>query len=84
MTLILSWIIFGVLMGWIASLLSSNSSRRTAENIVLGAIAAVLSGLLFRTLFEPNQAITGLNVTSLIVSITGAAAILFLKGLRKV
>ena len=41
---ILSWIIFGALVGWIASMLMNARRRGLIRNIIIGLIGSVLGG----------------------------------------
>jgi len=47
---ILSWIFFGALTGWIASLLVGRRSQGCLVNILLGLVGAVVGGFIFREL----------------------------------
>ena len=45
---IISWIIFGALAGWVASMIAgTNREQGWLENIIVGIIGAFLGGLLF-------------------------------------
>jgi uncharacterized membrane protein YeaQ/YmgE (transglycosylase-associated protein family) len=48
---IISWIIFGALAGWVASLIAgTNREQSWLENIIVGIIGAFLGGFLFSLL----------------------------------
>ena len=47
---ILSWIFFGALTGWIASLLVGRRGQGCITNIALGLVGAVVGGFIFREL----------------------------------
>jgi len=77
---IIFWVVFGALVGWIASIIMSrNSSQGAIGNIVVGIIGALLGGAVSRALGGPD--VTGFNLPSLIVAIIGAVVLLFLVGL---
>jgi uncharacterized membrane protein YeaQ/YmgE (transglycosylase-associated protein family) len=46
----LSWIIFGALAGWVASLIFSSKDRRTGclVNILVGILGAALGGFIYQ------------------------------------
>ena len=72
---IISWIIFGALAGWIASMLSGNNPRMGAFlNIVVGIIGAAIGGFVFSLL--GSQGVTGFNLWSLIVAVAGSLILL--------
>jgi uncharacterized membrane protein YeaQ/YmgE (transglycosylase-associated protein family) len=48
----ISWIVFGALAGWVASLLVSNKDRRSGciINIVVGVLGAALGGFIYKAI----------------------------------
>jgi uncharacterized membrane protein YeaQ/YmgE (transglycosylase-associated protein family) len=53
---LVSWIIFGALAGWVASLIVGNSSRQGClMNIIVGVVGAFVGGLIAQWVF--NQSI---------------------------
>jgi uncharacterized membrane protein YeaQ/YmgE (transglycosylase-associated protein family) len=72
---ILSWIIFGALAGWIASLITGRSERQGClMNIIVGIIGASLGGWMM-SLFG-GSGITGFNLPSFLVAVLGAVVLL--------
>jgi uncharacterized membrane protein YeaQ/YmgE (transglycosylase-associated protein family) len=62
------WILFGSLVGWIASLMINNLSVRQAELMtVLGVVAGILGGWLISVL--TNQSINNFNIYSVISAV---------------
>jgi len=47
---ILGWIFFGALTGWIASLLVHKRGQGCLVNVALGLVGAVVGGFIFRSL----------------------------------
>lgn len=77
---ILSWIIFGALAGWIASMLvKANDQQGWLGNIIVGIIGAVLGGFLSGLLFG-GQGVTGFNLRSFFIAVAGAVILLLIKG----
>lgn len=72
---ILLWIIFGALVGWIASLLMGTDAQQgMIGNIIVGMIGAVLGGWIMS--FFGESGITGFNLYSLLVAILGAVVLI--------
>jgi uncharacterized membrane protein YeaQ/YmgE (transglycosylase-associated protein family) len=77
---ILSWIIFGALAGWVASMIVGTNERQGClGNVFIGVIGAFLGGFLVE-LFS-NQGMTfGWDWRSFIVAVIGAVLLLTITG----
>lgn len=65
------WIIFGALVGWIASLIMKTDAEQGALlNILVGIVGAFIGGFIMSLFGE--EGITGFNIRSLIVALIGA------------
>ncbi|HEY2533202.1 MAG TPA: GlsB/YeaQ/YmgE family stress response membrane protein [Xanthobacteraceae bacterium] len=73
---IISWIILGLIAGFIGSKIVDRGGQGFWLNMALGIIGAVVGGLLFN-LFGATG-VTGLNIYSMIVAIVGAIVVLLL------
>ena len=71
---ILSWIILGLIAGFIGSKLVNKTGEGLVLDIVLGVVGAVVGGYLF-SLFGATG-VTGLNLYSLVVAVVGAVVVL--------
>ena len=69
---ILSWIIVGLIAGWLAGLVVKGGGYGIIGDIILGIIGALVGGFLASTLLGIKNAVSGFNLTSLIVAIIGA------------
>ena len=75
----ISWIIFGALAGWVASLIMGRSRRMGClSNIFIGIVGSALGGLVFNLLFDRD--ITGFNLPSFGIAVVGAAVLLAITG----
>ncbi len=72
---ILSWIVLGLIAGFIASKLVNRTGEGILLDIALGIVGAVIGGYL-TSLLGFSAGISGLNIPSLIVAILGAVVFL--------
>jgi uncharacterized membrane protein YeaQ/YmgE (transglycosylase-associated protein family) len=73
---ILSWLILGLIAGFIASKIVNKSGEGLILDIVLGIIGAVVGGWLFS--FFGAAGVTGLNIYSMVVAVIGAIVVLLI------
>ncbi|HEX5797394.1 MAG TPA: GlsB/YeaQ/YmgE family stress response membrane protein [Candidatus Saccharimonadales bacterium] len=72
---IILWVIFGALVGWIASIImGTNKEQGGLANIIVGVVGAFIGGSIARTFGEPG--ITGFNLTSFLIALLGAMVLL--------
>jgi uncharacterized membrane protein YeaQ/YmgE (transglycosylase-associated protein family) len=71
---IISWIILGLIAGFIGSKIVNKQGEGLLLDIALGVVGAVVGGFLFSVLGA--QGVTGLNFYSLFVSVIGAIVVL--------
>lgn len=71
---IVSWIVLGVICGFIASLLVNHHGEGFFMDIVLGIIGAVVGGFIAH--LAGLRGITGFNLWSFLVAIGGAVILL--------
>lgn len=70
---ILLWIVFGAIVGWIASAFMGNNEGLVMD-IIVGIIGAVLGGWLMS--FFGKSGVTGFNLYSFLVAILGAVVLI--------
>ncbi|MFA4817117.1 MAG: GlsB/YeaQ/YmgE family stress response membrane protein [Parcubacteria group bacterium] len=70
---ILLWIVFGAIVGWIASAIMGTSEGLILD-IILGIVGAVLGGWLMS--FLGKGGVTGFNLYSFLVALLGAVVLI--------
>ena len=80
---ILLWIVFGALVGWIASLVMKTDAEQGAVlNIVVGILGAVIGGWLMSAFGE--RGVSEFNLYSFLVALLGACVLIaIVKALRR-
>jgi uncharacterized membrane protein YeaQ/YmgE (transglycosylase-associated protein family) len=73
---IISWIILGLIAGFVGSKIVDKRGQGFWLNIVLGIVGAVLGGFLFSLVGAGG--VTGLNIYSLIVAVIGSIVVLLI------
>lgn len=72
---IILWIVFGALVGWVASLIMHTDGQQgTILNIVVGIVGAMIGGWLMSFIGETG--VTGFNLYSFAVALIGAVALI--------
>lgn len=74
---ILSWIVVGLIAGWIAGMVMKGSGYGVIGNIIVGIVGALLGGYLSTLLFDGTN-VSGINFQSLLVATLGAIVLIFL------
>ncbi len=75
----LSWIIFGGLAGWIASIIMGRNGRMGClANVIIGIIGASIGGFIMGLL--GGSGVTGFNLPSFGVAVLGAILLLGITG----
>lgn len=78
---IISWLLFGALAGWVASMIFGNKeSQGWIGNIVVGLVGAFIGGLIGSWLFDVD--VVKWSISGFITAVAGALILLF--GLRMV
>jgi uncharacterized membrane protein YeaQ/YmgE (transglycosylase-associated protein family) len=72
---ILSWLVLGLIAGFIGSKIVKSQGQGFWLDIVLGIVGAIVGGFLFS--FFGAEGVTGFNIYSLIVAIVGSVVVLW-------
>ena len=75
---ILSWIIVGIIDGWLAGVVMKGSGYGVLGDIILGIVGALVGGFLAGALFGVPDPVNGINFTSIIVAFLGAVVVVAL------
>ena len=73
---IISWIILGLIAGFIGSKIVDKQGQGFWLNIALGIVGALVGGFLFDLIGA--SPVTGLNIYSMIVAIAGSVVVLLI------
>jgi uncharacterized membrane protein YeaQ/YmgE (transglycosylase-associated protein family) len=71
---ILSWIVLGLIAGFISSLIVDRHGSGVVLDIVIGTVGALLGGFVFKALGLGS--VTGFNLYSIVVAVVGAVILL--------
>lgn len=71
-----SWILFGALAGWLASLITGRNNRQGCiMNIIVGIVGAFIGGAVY-SLITGGELNVGWNLVSFVVALLGAVVLL--------
>ncbi len=73
---ILSWIIVGLIAGWLAGAVMRGHGYGILGNIVIGIVGALIGGFLAGALFNTPDAVNGINIGSIVVAFLGAIVLI--------
>jgi uncharacterized membrane protein YeaQ/YmgE (transglycosylase-associated protein family) len=69
---VISWIVLGLVAGFLASTLVNKRGEGVFVDIVLGIIGALVGGWLFSLMGSTGAGVSGFNIWSLFVAVIGA------------
>ena len=69
---LLSWLIVGLIAGWLANQMMRGGRGNAVTDIVVGIVGALVGGFLAGQLFGVPNAVNGINVGSIVVAFLGA------------
>lgn len=74
---ILSWIIVGLIAGWLAGLIIKGEGYGCFGDIIVGVIGGLLGGWLASYFFHMGDPMSGVNLQSIMVAFVGAVIFVF-------
>ncbi len=80
---IILWIVFGALVGWVASMIMRTDAEQGAVlNIIVGIVGAVVGGWIMSVIGESG--VQGFNIYSFLVALLGACVLIaVVKAIRR-
>jgi uncharacterized membrane protein YeaQ/YmgE (transglycosylase-associated protein family) len=73
---VISWIILGLIAGFLASKIVNKTGSGLTTDIALGVVGAIVGGFLADLVL--GIGVTGVNITSIIISVIGAILVLWI------
>lgn len=73
---IIGWIVFGALVGWVASILMHTRRRGLIRNIIVGLLGSFLGGWIAS--FFGIGSISGFSIESFAIALGGAVLLIWL------
>ena len=74
---ILSWLVVGLIAGWLASHLMKGRGYGCLGDTLVGVVGALIGGFLATALFGGDY-LTGINLTTVLVAIGGAILLILI------
>ncbi|MBI5303033.1 MAG: GlsB/YeaQ/YmgE family stress response membrane protein [Chloroflexi bacterium] len=69
---ILSWLVVGLIAGWLAGAVMRGGGYGLLGDVIIGFVGALVGGFLATALFNIHDAVTGINLPTIIVAFLGA------------
>jgi len=80
---LITWIIFGALAGWVASMIAGTNQRQGCFlNIIVGVVGAFIGGLIMEFLTGSDFSFS-FNLRSFGVAVVGAVLLLAITGMNR-
>ena len=75
---ILSWIVVGLIAGWLAGVVMKGGGFGLIGDIIVGVIGGLLGGFIASYFFDVGDPMSGINLPSILIAFLGAVVLLFL------
>jgi uncharacterized membrane protein YeaQ/YmgE (transglycosylase-associated protein family) len=75
---ILSWIIVGLIAGWLAGMVMKGGGYGLIGDIIVGVIGALLGGWIANNILHIGAGVSGINLESILVAFGGAVVLLLI------
>ena len=75
---VLSWIVVGLIAGWLAGMVVKGGGFGIIGDIVVGILGALLGGFLASVVFGQADMVNGINLVSILVAFIGAVLLVMI------
>jgi uncharacterized membrane protein YeaQ/YmgE (transglycosylase-associated protein family) len=75
---ILSWIIVGLIAGWLAGLVVKGGGFGCVGDIIVGVVGGLLGGWIASSFFHMGDPMSGINFESIVVAFIGAVILIII------
>jgi uncharacterized membrane protein YeaQ/YmgE (transglycosylase-associated protein family) len=75
---ILSWIVVGLISGWLAGMVMKGGGYGVIGDIIVGVVGGLLGGWIASSLLHIGAGVNGINLESILVAFAGAVVLLAL------
>jgi uncharacterized membrane protein YeaQ/YmgE (transglycosylase-associated protein family) len=73
---ILSWIIVGLIAGWLAGMVVRGGGYGVVGDIIIGIVGGLIGGFLASALFGIPNPVNGINILSIVIAFIGAVILI--------
>jgi uncharacterized membrane protein YeaQ/YmgE (transglycosylase-associated protein family) len=73
---ILSWIVIGLIAGWLAGKIFRGSGFGLVGDTIVGVVGALLGGFIATQLFKIPHPLSGLNLETVLVALLGSVLVI--------
>lgn len=77
---IISWLVVGLIAGWLAGMVMKGGGYGVVGDIILGIIGAIVGGFLATNVLGIGN-VNGINLESIVIAAVGAVIVVFLSRL---
>jgi len=73
---IVAWIVVGLIAGWLAGMVMKGGGYGVVGDIIVGIVGALIGGFLAAWLFGAQDAVSGINLASLVTAFLGSVILI--------
>jgi len=75
---VLSWIVVGLIAGWLAGMVMKGGGYGVIVDIILGVVGGLLGGWIASYFFNVGDPMSGINLMSILIAFAGAVLLVVL------